>query len=90
MDYVSFDDEHKAEVEQDIEADFQAALPGIRALPAGVRLGVYLAYVYYTRLFKKIRSVNAHIVKANRIRVADTDKLWLLCSTALRHRLNLL
>jgi len=88
MDFTTFDDEHKAIVEDDIAKDFRYALEGIKQLPKGVRLGVYLAYVYYTKLFKRIREVNARIVKEKRIRVPDSSKVLLLCSTAVRDRMN--
>lgn len=90
MDFTTFDDEHKAIVEEDIAKDFSDAYEDIKQLPKGVRLGVYLAYVYYTKLFAKIREVNAKIVKEKRIRVPDSSKVLLLCSTAVRNRLNLL
>lgn len=88
MDFTTFDDEHKAIVEDDIAKDFSDAYEGIKQLPKGVRLGVYLAYVYYTKLFKRIREVNARIVKEKRIRVPDSRKVLLLCSTAVKDRLN--
>lgn len=88
MDFVSFDDAQKAEVEADIAADFERAKEGIRDLPRGVRLGVYVAYMYYLRLFRRLCEANAHIVKARRIRVPDSQKVLLLCSTAVKDRLN--
>lgn len=88
MDFTTFDDEHKAIVEEDIAKDFRDAYEGIKMLPKGVRMGVYLAYVYYTKLFKRIREVNARIVKEKRIRVPDSRKVLLLCSTAVKDRLN--
>lgn len=88
MDFLSFDDDHKAIVEEDIAKDFHEAYQGIKELPKEVRLGVFLAYVYYTKLFKKIKATNARIVKEKRIRVADSSKVLLLCSTAVKDRLN--
>lgn len=88
IDFRHFDSTQKKAIEQDIKKDFDAALEGIRQLPAGARCGVYLAYVYYTKLFQKITQTHASHVKKTRIRVNDSKKVILLFSTALRHRLN--
>lgn len=90
VDFERFTEEDKAQIEADIKQDFDDALAGIVLLPKGVRLGVYLAYVYYINLFKKIRSAPATHVLQERIRVPDGKKMVLLFSSALRHRLNLL
>ena len=90
VDYEKFDNDVKASIEADIKADFDHAYTGIVQLPASARLGVYLAYVYYTKLFQKIRSSPARHVTERRIRVADTRKVYLLASSAVKHRFNLL
>ena len=74
----------------DIQADFDAALEGIRRLPVGTRLGVYLAYKYYTQLFAKIKNAQAHHIAQQRFRVSDKRKFYLLCSSALRHQFDFL
>lgn len=90
VDYATFSQTDKSAIEKDIKADFDHALTGIRELPPGARLGVYLAYVYYTKLFQKISRSPATQVQEERIRVPDTKKVYLLASTAFRHRFNLL
>lgn len=90
VDYLAFSQKDKIRIEDEIKADFDHALTGIRELPKGARLGVYLAYVYYINLFKKIKHSPAHQVQEERIRVRDSKKIYLLASTAVRHRLNLL
>lgn len=90
VDFLKFNQKDKETIEKDIKADFDHALTGIRELPHGARLGVYLAYVYYTKLFQKIRNSPATQVQEERIRVPDTRKFALLASTAFRHRFNLL
>ncbi len=90
VDYRSFTAEDKARIEQDIKADFDHAYTGIVRLPKGARFGVYLAYVYYTKLFAKIRRTTAKKVTSERIRVNDGRKILLLFSSALRNSLNLL
>lgn len=90
VDFRQFTNEDKCDIEADIKADFEAALEGIRRLPKGARLGVYLAYKYYMHLFAKIRNAPAQRVKQERIRISDKRKLYLLFSSALRDQLNFL
>ena len=49
---------NKAIFEKEIEEEFHEAHIGIMKLPFGVRLGVYLAYIYYLTLFKKLKLLN--------------------------------
>ncbi|MCC7246932.1 MAG: phytoene/squalene synthase family protein [Saprospiraceae bacterium] len=90
VDFSRFTQADKVAIEADIDADFKAALEGIRELPKGARLGVYLAYKYYTNLFSKIRSAPAQRVAQERFRVSDKRKMYLLFSSAVRHQLNFL
>lgn len=90
VDFRNFTNEDKRRIETDIKADFDAALEGIRRLPKGTRLGVYLAYKYYTQLFAKIKSAPAQRVAQERFRVSDKRKVYLLFSSALRNQLNFL
>ena len=90
VDFVNFDNVQKERIENDIKKDFDDAYMGIVKLPKGVRFGVYVAYVYYLNLFKKIKKYNAVVVKRERIRVNDGKKLILFLNSAVRHRLNML
>lgn len=90
VDFRAFTEVDKLSIESDIKADFDHAFTGIVQLPKGVRFGVYLAYVYYTKLFQKIKNSPAHQVQKRRIRVHDGRKVALLLSSAVRNRLNLL
>ena len=54
LDPDDFSPERKAAIQREIRADFDAGLEGIRLLPGGARLGVYVVYVYYIVLLKKI------------------------------------
>lgn len=87
VDFERFDDQAKARIEADIQADFDAALIGIKQLPQGARLGVYIAYIYYLRLFAKIKRVPPARVQQQRIRVPNSEKLALLAGTYLRYKL---
>ncbi len=90
VDFTHFTQEDKEKIETDIKKDFDDAYLGIVQLPKSARFGVYLAYVYYLNLFKKIRRTAAAKVKEQRIRVHDGKKIYLLCSSALRMSLNML
>ncbi len=90
VDFTRFTREDKLAIEADIKKDFDDALPGIVQLPRSARLGVYLAYVYYINLFRKIQKAPVEALVQTRFRVNDGQKLMLLCSSTLRHRLNLL
>lgn len=85
-----FNEEAKIEIERDIEADFNEGLTGIKMLPKSSRFGVYLAYVYYYALFNKIKNTSSSKVIDKRIRIPDPIKFSILCSTYVRHRLNLI
>ena len=80
----------KKEIEEDIERDFAHALQGIKKLPRTARLGVYVAYVYYRSLFKKIIKTPAESFLNCRIRIANGDKARLLAYSYVRHQLNLI
>ncbi len=88
--FQSFTNDQKLQIERDIKSDFDEALEGIRSLPESSRFGVYLAYKYYTQLFAKISRASAQHVAEKRFRVSDKRKIYLLFSSALRHRLNFL
>lgn len=90
VDFSRFSQEDKWRIEADIKQDFDAALEGIRQLPKGARLGVYLAYKYYTHLFLKIKSAPPQRVAQERFRLSSKRKVYLLFSSALRHQLGVL
>lgn len=80
----------KQAIEQDIERDFAHALTGIRLLPPEARRGVYLAYYYYYRLFRKIKSIAPQHILTQRIRIPNAQKFGLMFRCVIRHQLNLL
>lgn len=88
VDFDEFDIEEKLKIEQDIQYDFEEALKGILQLPAGAKLGVYLAYVYYKKLFDKIKSTPPVIIRKSRIRIPDNTKFFLLIQSWLKCRMN--
>ncbi|QNE38520.1 phytoene/squalene synthase family protein [Hymenobacter sp. NBH84] len=85
--YERFDDQVKRQIEDDILADFEAGYAGIVQLPRAARLGVYLAYVYYLKLFYKIRQLPAAHILSERVRVPNNTKMLLLLGSYFRYRL---
>lgn len=90
VDFDTFSSNQKDEIEKSIHNDFVAAYEGIKLLPEGARLGVYLAYTYYKKLLEKIQSVHSSKIQDQRIRITDKHKLALLFKTYVKHRLNVL
>lgn len=88
VDLKQFNDIIKKEIEADIEKDFAAGYQGILELPKNARFGTYMAYIYYYKLFKKIKETPAQVVLNERIRIPDGRKYSIFLSSYLRHSLN--
>jgi phytoene synthase len=86
----AFSDENKRAIEEDISNELNEALNGIRQLPRSCRKGVYLAYVYYKQLYRKISKVPAEKVMSERIRVSNGHKFYLMFDSLIRCKLNAL
>lgn len=85
-----FDERAKKEIEAQIAEDFHEGYIGIRKLPRSSRLGVYVAYVYYQALFKKIKNTPSDHVLRERIRIRNRHKAGLLAYSYVKHQLNLI
>jgi phytoene synthase len=85
-----FDERNKKLIEDNIANDFIEGFKGIRQLPRGSRLGVYVAYVYYLALFRKIKNTPSHLVLNSRISIRNRQKATLLAYSFVKHRLNLI
>lgn len=85
-----FDDYNKKLIEANIEKDFHDSFVGIRQLPRTSRFGVYVAYVYYLALFKKIKNTPSEKVLQSRIRIHNRQKAGLLAYSFLKHQFNML
>ncbi|MEM8894084.1 MAG: phytoene/squalene synthase family protein [Bacteroidota bacterium] len=90
VDFTNFNEEDKRIIQKDIEADFEAALTGIKQLPKGAKMGVYLAYIYYIKLFNKIQNLPSSRILNERIRIPDFKKMLLLFRSYFMNRLNYL
>jgi len=86
----AFSDTDKRAIEDDILQELNEALNGIRQLPRSCRKGVYLAYVYYKQLYRKIAKVPAEKVMSERIRVSNGHKFYLMFDSLVRYKLNTL
>ncbi len=90
VDFSNFSGDAKLAIEADIQKDFDNALRGILNLPIGAKNGVYLAYVYYLKLFKKIQKTSASRIQHERIRVNDIVKFTLLAKTLVKGSLGVI
>ncbi|TDG36190.1 phytoene/squalene synthase family protein [Pedobacter changchengzhani] len=84
----SFSNTEKRIIEEEIEDEFRQALVGIRKLPPSAKNGVYLAYVYYKKLFNKIKGSSAEKVMAERIRISNPRKFALMFDSIIRYKTN--
>lgn len=87
VDMDTFDNQTKIHIEEDIASEFKEALIGIKKLPLTSRFGVYLAYKYYWKLFKKIQKTPAQNILNNRIRIPDSQKLMLMMGSYMNYKL---
>ena len=88
--FEQFNQDAKAMIEADIQKDFDDAYQGIIRLPQGAKLGVYLAYIYYRKLFAKIKKLPPATILNQRVRVPDSRKMALLVQTYFKYRFNYL
>ena len=88
VDLNNFNETVKTEIEADIDIDFMAGYEGIKQLPKGARFGVYIAYVYYYSLFKKIKKTHCDIILSQRVRISNKRKYGLFVSSLVRHTIN--
>jgi phytoene synthase len=85
-----FNNNVKKNIENDIEVDFELGYKGILMLPKKARFGVYMAYKYYFKLFKKIKRTNAEVILEERVRIPNRNKARILVTSYVRHNLNML
>ena len=84
-----FDKIAKGVIEEDIQKDFDEAMVGIANLPDGAKLGVKVAYLYYQKLFDKIKGLSADTITHQRIRIPNSQKFTLLIGTYFGSKLGL-
>jgi len=85
VDLLNFTEVQKQQIEQEIEEDFREAYKGIMMLKKEARLGVYIAYIYYLKLFRKIKRTPSKTILRERIRVSNWVKMGLLFQGVVRN-----
>ena len=88
VNFSHFNNQAKILIEENIKKDFDDAYLAILKLPKGARLGVYLAYIYYQALFKKIKKLSPTTIVSERVRVPDNIKILLLIQSYFKFRFN--
>lgn len=86
----NFNNTVKKEIEADILNDFKLGFQGIKKLPKGAKFGVYVAYLYYLSLYRKVKRKTSIEILEARIRISNPRKLSLLFVAFIRYRLNLI
>ena len=86
--FDQFNDTTKRAIEASVAADFDAALVGIKQLPDSARLGVYLAYTYYRRLFQQICKASVEKLLQAKIKIPTYRKYTMMLGVGLRYKLN--
>jgi len=86
----NFEDHQKQLFEKEIENDFKTGLSGIKKLPESSAFGVYLSYVYYYSLFKKISRTPAAVLITKRIRISNGIKYILMLKAYLKYKFKMI
>jgi len=82
--------QEKQEIEKEIELEFAEAYKGILQLPKSSRFGVYLSYVYYTKLLRTIRRKTVQELLQQRISVPNQTKVFIFFKSYVRNSINLI
>ncbi len=90
VNFDQFDNPSKKIIEADIQSDFDQALEGIRKLNKDAKLGVYLAYIYYQKLFDKIKRTDASNILKKRYRISNFRKMMLLVESYFKVKLGMI
>jgi phytoene synthase len=90
LQFSKMDIETKKAIEQDIAHDFEIGFEGIKRLPKDARFGVYVAYIYYSNLLRKIAQMPPQQIMEKRVSIPNNEKYALFFGSYLRHSFNLL
>ena len=90
IDIVKMTNNQKTIIIKDIENDFKESLIGLRKLDKDSFFGVYVAYVYYRELLKKIKKTNISYLYESRIRISNLKKISLVFQSAIKVNLGLI
>lgn len=90
IDTESMTAEDKKHIEDEIDKEFKEAYEGIKRLPKSSRFGVYLSFVYYTTLLKRIKRKSSNDLLTQRIRVPNKVKALLFAKSYVKNTINLI
>lgn len=90
VDVMLLNEDTKNKIINDVEEDFKIAYEGIKQLPKGAKFGVYVAYIYYLSLLRKIKRTHSSEILKTRVRISNPEKYRLLASSAVKHAFNIL
>lgn len=80
----------KDRILKDIENDFSEAYKGIVQLPLESRLGVFVAYKYYSKLLNKLKKADTSSIMNSRIRISNPLKFLILTKAYIRFKFNII
>lgn len=80
----------KIRIELEIQEEFDEAFKGIVQLPKSSRFGVYLSYIYYTNLLKRIKRRSIQDLLNGRIRISNNIKALLFAKSYVKNTINML
>lgn len=87
FDLENFSSGDKEKIIEEIKDDFKNAFTGISQLPKDMQLGVYIAYVYYYKLLKKLEQTPPEEIMKRRIRIPNLIKLCLIVYCWFSHKI---
>lgn len=90
LQFSELDEQTKKEIEADIAKDFALGYEGIKMLPKDARFGVYVAYIYYSNLLRKIMEMPPQQIMQQRVRIPDNQKFALFFGSYIKHSFNML
>ena len=90
VDMNNFNDKAKKEIILEIEKDFANAVKGIAKLPKNSKFAVYIAYRYYNKLLKKLKSTSSENIVKKRIRIHNHQKFLVIARSYVKYQLNLI
>ena len=90
MKHNEFNEEVKTKLIKEIEFEFKEARKGILKLPNTSKIAVYLAFLYYNKLLRKLKKTPAKRILSARVRVNNTTKFALYFKAYTSYKLNLI
>ncbi len=85
---MNFTEKNKCTLIKEIENDFRIAYEGILRLPLHVRTPVYIAYLYYKTLLRKLAHTSIETLLKKRLRVSNFTKIFLTLRAYIESRFN--